>query len=374
MAESGQQAGRAPIAIFLSAMSGGGAERAMLNLANRFVETGLPVDMVLGRREGPYLGQLDPRVRIVDLGVKRMLKALPALNAYMRRERPAVLMPALAHTHIVSLVGKRLYRWPSRIVLSVQNTPSASAGISSQWIERNWPIFVKALYAGADDTVAISQGVAEDIRKLTRGKSSPHVIHNPVVTPSFFRQLEENPDHPWLRDKSVPVILAAGRLTNQKDYPTMLEAFARLLARRPARLIILGEGELKNDLTALCSSLRISDSVAFAGFAANPYSWMKAADLFVLSSRWEGLANVIAESLACGTPVASTDCPSGPSEILEGGKYGRLVPVGDPVALADAMEALLENPPDRDALIRRGADFAVENIAQRYLDILLPNG
>ncbi|PKP78745.1 MAG: glycosyl transferase [Alphaproteobacteria bacterium HGW-Alphaproteobacteria-3] len=365
---------QAPVAIFLSAMSGGGAERAMLNLANRFAELEQPVDMVLGRREGPYLNQLDPRVRVIDLGVTRMLKALPALNAYMRRERPAALMPALAHTHIVSLVGKKLYRWPSRLVLSIQNTPSASAGIAPRWIERNWPIFVKALYGGADDTVAISQGVAEDIRRLTGGKASPHVIHNPVVTPSFFRQLEEEATHPWFRDKSVPVILAAGRLTNQKDYPTMLEAFARLLARRPARLIILGEGELKDELVALCSSLSISDHVAFAGFASNPYSLMKAANLFVLSSRWEGLANVIAESLACGTPVVSTDCPSGPSEILAGGKYGRLVPVGDPAALADAIQASLESPPDKALLARRGADFAVENIAQHYLDILLPNG
>ena len=346
----------------------------MVNLANRFVELGIETHMVLGRREGPYLAMLDPRIKVFDLGVTRMMKSLLPLHAYIKAQRPAVLMPALAHTHVIALVGKMIFRWPLRLVLSVQNTPSASAGISSQWLERYWPIFVRLLYARADTIIAISQGVAADLRRLTSGKTSPHVINNPVVTPTFFKQLEETVDHPWLTQKEVPVLLAVGRLTNQKDYPTMLAAFASLRQKRPARLVILGDGELRPDMETLAHALGIAEHVAFIGFVPNPYAWMKAADLFVLSSRWEGLANVIAEALACGTPVVSTDCPSGPSEILEGGTYGTLVPMADPEALADGMTHSLDKSWDQATLKKRGADFGVEAIADAYLDILLPIG
>ncbi len=361
-----------PIAIFLSSLSGGGAERAMVNLANRFVECGVEVHLVLGRREGPYLSMIDPRVRIFDLGVTRMLKSLTPLNAYVKAERPTVLMPALAHTHVVALVGKILFRWPTRVILTVQNTPSASANVSSQRMERHWPMFVRMLYSKADDVIAISRGVADDLRQLTGGRVAAHIVNNPVVTPQFFQQLSEEIDHPWLKDNSVPVLLAAGRLTNQKDYPTMLNALALLHQRRPIRLIILGDGELRTELFQLCEELGIRDQVDFIGFTSNPYAWMKAADLFVLSSRWEGLANVIAEALACGTPVVSTNCPHGPAEILEEGKFGVLTPLSNPQELAAGIEAALEKNWDKAALRERGNDFGVNAIADSYLKILLP--
>lgn len=361
----------APVAIFLSALSGGGAERAMVNLANQFVTMGVETHLVLGRSEGPYLELVDPRVKIFDLGVKRMLQSLRALNSYIKAERPFVLLPALAHTHIVSIVGRLLFRWSIKIVLSVQNTPSASTDVSRLRLERYWPFFVRRLYKYANKVIAISQGVADDLEELTRGKVKAEVIFNPVVTPFFFHQLEEKSSHPWLQNKIMPVILAAGRLTKQKDYPTLLSAFASLLGNRQARLIILGEGELQNEMKMLAKSLQIERFVDFSGFASNPYAFMQEADLFVLSSRWEGLANVVAEALACGTPVVSTDCPHGPAEILMNGKYGILTPTGDAGALAEAMAKALDTPPNHEQLKARGREFSVEAAASNYLNVLL---
>lgn len=362
-----------PIAIFLSALSGGGAERAMVNLANRLVELDIETHMVLGRREGPYLELLDPRVEIVDLGVHRMLQSLLPLNAYMRSARPAVLMPALAHTHVIAVIGRLLFRWPVRLVLSVQNTAMSSAGSKGSWMQRNRKRLVRLLYGYADHRIAISQGVADEVRLLVGARADPiTVIHNPVVTPTFYEQLKAEPEHPWFQDKSVPLLLAVGRLNLQKDYPTMLAAFARLRAGRPARLMILGKGEMQAELENLTRKLGIDRDVHFAGFVGNPYACMREARLFVLSSQWEGLANVIAEALACGTPVVSTDCPSGPAEILNNGEFGWLAPVSDVEALARAMGQALDTPPDRARLKARGGDFDVESTADRYLDILVP--
>ncbi|MBI1260845.1 MAG: glycosyltransferase [Rhizobiales bacterium] len=372
MAERVNLSSKGPVAIFLSALSGGGAERAMVNLANRFAELGLETHMVLGRREGPYLELLDPRVKIFDLGVKRMMKSLAPLNDYMRLEKPAVLMPALAHTHIIAIVGKLLYRWPTRLVLSVQNTPTANAGKSALWIERYWPLFVRTVYRFTDSVVAISQGVAEDLRQLTGGKLHPTVINNPVVTPHFYAQVSKTIEHKWFDKSTAPVLIAVGRLNVQKDYPTMLAAFALLKKRRDARLLILGDGELRAELENMVRELGLKDDVEFVGFVSNPYAWMKAADLFVLTSRWEGLANVIAEALACGTPVVSTDCPSGPAEILKNGEFGILAPMADPAALAAAMDQALSTSWDKSMLMMRGNDFGIDAIADAYLKILLP--
>lgn len=360
------------IAIFLHALAGGGAERAMANLANQFVEMGLETHLVLGRVEGPYLDQIDTRIKIFDLGSRRMSRALLPLNKYMRENRPDVLMSALIHTDQVALAGKILFRWPSRLFLSIQNNPSA--GVASPiWVQRHWPLFVKTLYRFADGLIAISSGVADDVHRLMGRKGRPPpVIFNPVVTPGFFRQLEAEPSHPWFSNQEIPVVIAIGRLTRQKDYPTLLEAFALLAAKRPCRLLILGQGEDRAALADTIQRLGLEARVAMPGFVDNPYACLKRSRLFVLSSRWEGLANVVAEALACGTPVVSTDCPSGPAEILQNGKYGRLSPVGDVEALATAMDEALDAPVDKDFLIARGNDFCVAAIADRYIAALFP--
>jgi glycosyltransferase involved in cell wall biosynthesis len=205
-------------------------------------------------------------------------------------------------------------------------------------------------------------------------------IYNPVVTAELFKMAREVPDHPWFESGAPPVVLGVGRLARQKDFPTLLQAFARLRSERPVRLMILGQAnnqrttvERQAELRALAGKLGVADEVALPGFVHNPYAYMAHAAVFVLSSRFEGLPTVLIEALACGLPVVSTDCPNGPAEILENGKYGALVPVGDAFALAKAISATLDAPPDRGQLRTRALVFTVDQAVEKYEKVLFPN-
>lgn len=364
------------IAVLLVAAAGGGAERAMIAVVNTLVHQGYKVDVVLVRKKGPFLGEIDPKIRVVDLGAGKVRNTLLPLNRYMKRERPKLLISALTATDPFALLGKALFGWKgSNVHISVQNAPSASSKASKDILARLWPRTIRHLYRFAASVNAISAGVARDVEELMgKPAGAITVIHNPVDIPRARKMAAEAPSHPWLADKTVPVLLAVGRLTLQKDVPTLLRAHAKLLAKRPVRLIILGEGEDRAALEALVAELGTGDHVAMPGFDANPFAAMAAADVFVLSSRWEGFANVVAEALACGTKVVSTDCPSGPAEILEDGRYGRLVPIQDADALADAMGAAIDAEVDRDALRARADDFALEGIARQYRDYFQQRG
>jgi glycosyltransferase involved in cell wall biosynthesis len=364
------------IAILLVAAAGGGAERAMIGVANILVHQGYAIDIVLVRKSGPFLGEIDPAIRVVDLGAGKVRRTLWPLNRYMRKARPGLLISALHATDPFALLGKALFRWPgSKVHISVQNAPSASAGGSSELLARLWPGVLRHLSRFAASLNAISDGVARDVEAITgKPEGSIAVIHNPVDIPRATAMAAEPPNHPWLRDKTVPVLLAVGRLTMQKDFPTLLRAHARLRVTRDVRLVILGEGEDRASLEALVRELGTADSVAMPGFDTNPFAAMAAADVFVLSSRWEGFANVVAEALASGAKVVSTDCPSGPAEILENGRYGTLVPIQNVEALAAAMGAAIDADVDRDALRARAADFALEGIANRYRELFAARG
>ncbi|MCW3848506.1 glycosyltransferase [Sphingomonas sp. LB-2] len=354
------------IALVLVAASGGGAERAMIGVMNSLVKTGLKIDVVVVRKTGPFLGEIDPAIRVVDLGAGKVRKMLLPLAGYVKREKPTLIVSALTATDPFVLIGKALFRWKSKVHISVQNAPTASA-VSDDFYFRIWPRVIRWFYRFAESLNAISAGVGRDVERLTgKPEGSIAVIHNPVDIPRAAAMAAERPSHPWLADKTEPVLLAVGRLTMQKDFPTLLRAHAKLRATRPVRLVILGEGEDRVSLEALAGELGTAESVAMPGFDANPFAAMAAADVFVLSSRWEGFANVVAEALACGTRVVSTDCPSGPAEILENGRYGTLVPIQHVEALADAMGAAIDAPVDRDALRARANDFALERIAAQY--------
>ncbi|MES2444551.1 MAG: glycosyltransferase [Pseudomonadota bacterium] len=362
------------IALVLVSASGGGAERAMIGVMNQLAQAGLKIDVVLVRKTGPFLGEIDPAIRIVDLGARKVRRMLLPLNRYVKREKPGLIVSALTATDPFVLLGKALFRWQSKLHISVQNAPTASA-VSHDFYFRIWPQVIRRFYRFADSLNAISDGVARDTETLIgRPAGSIAVIHNPVDIPRAAAMAAEAPNQLWLRDKAGPVLLAVGRLTMQKDFPTLLRAHARLRETRPVRLVILGEGEDRAALEALADELGTVDSVAMPGFDANPFAAMAAADVFVLSSRWEGFANVVAEALASGTKVVSTDCPSGPAEILENGRYGTLVPIQDVDALAAAMGAAIDAPVDRDALRARAADFALDGIAGKYRDLFRARG
>ncbi len=359
------------IALFLPSLRGGGAERVMVNLARGFVERGLRVDLVLARAEGPYLSQVPKEVRVVDLGARRVLYSLPGLVRYLCRERPQAMLSALNHANIVAIWAKLLARVQTRLVVAEHNTLSRSTQNASSVRVKLLPFLIKTFYPYADAVVAVSRGVAEDLVTTTKlPMEKIKVIYNPVITPELFAKAEEPLDHPWFRPGEPPVVLGVGRLTQQKDFPTLIRAFALVRKERPARLMILGEGEERPKLEALVRELRLEEDVALPGFVDNPYKYMKRAAVFVLSSLWEGLPTVLIEAMALGTPVVATDCPSGPAEILENGKWGHLVPVGEPLHLARAILKILQDDvyisPPKVAWKR----FSKDNAVIAYLQVL----
>ena len=330
------------VALFVPSLVGGGAERVMVNLADGFAARGLHVDLVLVKASGPYLAEVPKSVRIVELGSSRMATSLPALVRYLRRARPVALLSTLNHANILAVTAGLVAGVRTRIVVRQANTLSQSAGAAKKLVSRAMPLLVRRFYAWADEIVAVSDGVAED---LTRIASLPveriRVIPNPVVMPSLTTLAGEPVDHDWFAPGGPPTVLGVGRLTKQKDFGTLCRAIAIVRRRRPARLVILGEGEDRPVLQALVAELGIQDSVALPGFVANPFAYMSKASVFVLSSAWEGLPGALIQAMACGSPVVATDCESGPREILQDGRYGRIVPVGDAEAMAEAIEAAL---------------------------------
>ena len=361
------------LTLFLPSLRGGGAERVMVNLARGFSERGLKVDLVLARAEGPYMAEVPPDVRIVDLKARRVLASLPGLVRYLRREKPLALLSTLDHANIVALWAKSLAGSRTRVVVRVATTIASSSKNASNLRERLMPWLIRFFYSQADGIVAISKGVAQDLsRNIGIPAERINVIYNPAVTPELFERAKEPVEHPWFAPGEPPVILGVGRLTKAKDFPTLIRAFELVRRERPARLMILGEGEERPQLEALIKELGLQEDIALPGFVDNPYAYMARSRVFVLSSAWEGFGNVLVEAMACGCPVVSTDCPSGPAEILENGKYGPLVPVGDITALALAIANILELEGDLIADVAlREKDFESDNAIKSYLELLL---
>ncbi len=330
------------LALLTSHMEDGGAQRAMLKLAGGLAERGYPVDLVLTQARGAFLAEVSPAVRVVDLGAPRVAASVPALVRYLRHERPVAMLSALDYVNIVALWSRRLAGGQTRLVVSERNHLSTAHRHRTRRRDKLMPGLLRRFYPWADAIVAVSKSVADDLTATTGlSRDRIEVIYNPVVTPEVVRMVQEPLDHPWFRPGQPPVVVAVGGLRRQKDYRTMVEAFAQLRRRRPARLLILGEGPERVEIEALVARCGVEPDVQMPGFVANPYAYMARGAVFVLSSRWEGLPGVLIEALFCGVPTVSTDCPGGSREILADGRYGRLVPVGDPNALARALESAL---------------------------------
>lgn len=360
------------IALFLPSLAGGGAERVFVDLANEFAARGRRVDLVLAAAEGPYLHDVSSVVRVVDLGAPRMLRALPRLVRYLRAERPAAILSGLDHANVVAIVARRLAGGSTRSVISMRSVPSevyrrAGAGGSRVLLQ-----FMRASYRFADAIVANSTAVADDLSRLLRiPVDGIEVIYNPLDL-ARIEELSRAPiQHDWLVAGAAPVVLGVGSLSALKDFATLIRAFAIVRSRRACRLVILGEGPERERLLALTRQAGIAEDVLLPGFERNPFVWMRRACVFVSSSVTEGCPNALMQALALGKPIVSTSAVGGSAEILEDGRWGRLVPVDDPVAMAVAIEACLdatETPATRD----RAADFSHERIACRYLEVLFP--
>ena len=363
--------GRVRVAIFTSNMDGGGAERAMAKLAGGIADRGYDVDLVLSRAEGHYLAEVPDTVRIVNLDASRVLASIPGLIRYLRRERPAAMLTCMNYVNVVGIWAKTLARVDTRLVVNEQNALSLEAAHSSRRRHRLMPRLIGRFYPWADRIVSVARGTADDLARTTglpRGRIE--VVHNPIVTPELKELADAPVDHPWFRPGEPPVVVSVGRLSRQKDFETLLRAFARVRDRRPARLVILGEGPERGSLESLISELGLLEVATLPGWVANPYPWMVNAGAYVLSSRWEGLPSVLIEALYCGVPIVATDCLSGPREILDEGAHGLLVKVGDVDALARGIESALDGEVPRPAPASWQL-YEQEFVVERYLDVLV---
>lgn len=372
------------IAMFMRNLTGGGAERVMLNLASIIATKDIKVDLVLIKAEGAYLSQVPKEVKIVDLKTSDLDKgrsfrlptsfqsttSLPKLVRYLRQAKPQALLSATHYPNEISILAKYLARVPTKVIVSEHTTLSLEAKRVEQVSARLAPWMARLFYPWASRIVAVSQGVAQDLSDLTGlPKAKMEVIYNPVITPELQERAKEAVEHPWFAPGEPPVVLGIGRFVAQKDFSTLIKAFARVREVGPARLMMLGSGREEQKLKALAKQLGIEEDVAWVGFVDNPFAYMKRGAVFVLSSAWEGLPTVLIEALAVGIPVVSTDCPSGPEEILDRGKYGELVPVGDVEAIAQGILRVLSGnvkavPPEWLQ------QFTWEAATEKYLEVL----
>jgi glycosyltransferase involved in cell wall biosynthesis len=354
------------VAFFLATSGHSGVDRLMGHLLPAVARRGYQVDLLRVRRHGPAID--DPAVRIVDLRTAHVYTALPALLRYLRREHPRVLLSDKDRVNRVALLARALSGVDTRQVLRSGTTVSrdlASRRPLDRWLQR---ASMSGLYRYAQSVIVPSRGAAADLARYTGlalGRIT--VVPNPVVSRALLDAASAPPPHPWFEPGQPPVILGVGELCARKDFETLLRAFARLRRERDCRLLILGEGRLRHRLEALGHTMGVADDLALPGFQPHPYPYLAHSALLASSSRWEGLGVALVEALALGTPVVSTDCPSGPREILKDGLYGPLVPVGDVEALADAIRRTLDKPPPRSLLKEAAAPYEVESATSAYL-------
>jgi glycosyltransferase involved in cell wall biosynthesis len=359
------------VAIFIPNLEGGGAERISVNLANGLCERGFNVDMVLLSATGPFLDLLSPRVRVINLQVNKYRWSILPLIGYLRKVKPDTMLACMWPLTVLAVISRKISCVDTRIVVAEHNTWSLSQVDYPNLLRFVIRISMRLFFPSADAVVAVSQGAADDLSNFAcLPRNAVTKIFNPVV--DTFKEVSDNTEFYGLeRWKSASFrILTVGTLKQQKNHKLLLHAFSILLRRVDAHLLILGEGHLRTELETLICKLGINDKVSMPGFVKNPSQFYRAASLFVLSSDWEGLPTVLIEALAFGTPIVSTDCPSGPREILCDGQFGYLVPIADADALATAMADSLSATHDELALKTRANDFSINNALNLYEAIL----
>jgi glycosyltransferase involved in cell wall biosynthesis len=404
------------IAFLLDNLSGGGAERVILNLASGFAAAGYVVDLLVCKMKGELSDRIPANVNLVELGAARRwrgvltaffvdpgcikpvlayfggttrlpgtFKSLAALIKYLKLRQPKALLSALPKSNIIAVMARRSCGVATRIAVGVHVNYSAQSRMAkkeNEILDNYMLTLIRRYYQQADVVVAVSRGAEKDVRDYL-GLPGEQVtsVYNPIATRDIPALCAAVPNHPWLRADGAPVILGIGRFAEQKNFPLLMDAFARVRQQRDVRLVLLGDNaateiqrSLRQALNDQARRLGVEADVDMPGFVENPFAYLSRAAVFVLSSDYEGFGNVLVEALLCGCQVVSTDCPSGPAEILGNGKYGELVPVGDAGKLADAICRTLDAPKEKDFLRSRGEEFSVEAAVNNYRRILLDEG
>jgi glycosyltransferase involved in cell wall biosynthesis len=356
------------VAIFLPSLSGGGAERIALVLADEFVKAGIRVDMVLAHHRGEYLRQVPTGVNVVDLNASRMIFAAPKLARYLHTQKPDVLLSTIELANIVACIANLLTHHDHLWVMRQANYPDAKR--EGNFLKKKILHFLLILaFRSTNHIIAVSRAVAENIIDLSKvPQNQVSCIYNPTFYNDLNIKRKEAIEEDWLSG-SYKVIISAGRLSQVKDFPTLIKAFAIAHRINPdTRLVIFGEGNERPQIEHIINQLHMESYVMLPGFVDNPFPYLSRASVFVLSSTSEGFPNVLVEAMACGCPVISTDCPGGPREILNDGAYGHLVPVGDAEAMACAILDTINGnvkPVPADWL----EQFKPAHIASQYLQV-----
>jgi len=361
------------VALVLPTLYSGGAERVHLNLAAYFVGRGLRVDLVVGKYFGSLKDKVPPGVRVISLDARRVLLSLPQYLRYLAVARPPVVLSSVENISIIACLGKLMSLHRHRLVVRLDNSLKRAGSLLFQPRRWGWVAAVAGTFWRADALIAVSRGLRRQLERLpTLSRARITCIYNPVIDPEFAERLAAPLDLPPAVRTDLPWVVAAGRLNPQKDYPTLLRAFAGMARQSPAQLLILGEGDERAALEALALSLGIRNDVHFLGYIENPLPIMRRAQVFALTSTEEGFGNVLVEALAAGAAVVATDCPHGPREILRDEKFGRLVDVGDVAALTAMMSAQMraDRCPISEALALHLETFSVQHIGERYIDVL----
>lgn len=359
------------LAILMSFSGAGGVEKMMTNLIQEFaVRPGLEIELILIRCSGPYLDLIPAGVKVHKLKTGHSFTAIPELAKHFRHSRPDALLVAKDRAGRAAVRARAWAGMDFPITLRLGTNLSASLehrSSISRWLRL---AALPGVYRSIEHVVGNSQGVADDIKKLAAlSDRQVSVIRNPVVTSRMLGLARQPTPHSWLED-SVPVVIGMGRMTVQKDFSTLIKAFALARQKEIMRLIILGDGAERESLQNLVNELGLAENVLMPGHQDNPYAWLSRADLFVLSSRWEGSPNALTEAFALGVPCVSTDCPSGPAEILAGGRYGKLVEVGNLDQLAEAIIDSLHGEgavEDREPILR---EYRAQVSADNYLQTI----
>lgn len=356
------------IAIFLPSLSDGGAEKVMVSLANNFASKFYSVDLLLVSQEGVYFNMLSDEVRLINLDKSRAIYVVPRILKYLKNERPDVLLSALTHTNVIALICKVLCLRKIRVVVSERSIISNSTLLSGNCLYLINKSILKLLYPLADSIIAISKGCAKDlVETLKISNKKIVVINNPLIKDSNININDSNEDKINLSlQHNNNLIIAVGRLKKVKNFPLLIKAFDIVRKTVPSSLIILGEGPERNNLEKLIKELHLEKSISLPGFVNNPIDYMKKSEVFVSSSSWEGFGNVIVEAMSVGLKIVSVDCPGGPREILEDGKWGKLVPLNNVSLLADAIKKIIDEEVKYDVKLR-ASHFNINDIADKYL-------
>jgi len=363
----------ARIAVYLPSLAGGGAEKTSVTLANEFARRGYLVDLVLVKARGAFLADVSPSVRIVDLLSRGVVLSTPGLVSYLRSARPEAMLSVMDHANVIAIVARWIARVDTRLVVSVHGVQLFAKNFSRVSRAGLVLMLARLLYAKSDAILSVSEGLADKVAAaLELPRLSINVVYNPIDVKKISDLADDRSERHLHDGGDKPFLLAAGRLKEVKDFKTLIRAFAKVRKELDVNLIIIGEGAQRLELEAEVSRLGLGNQVMMPGFISNPFPLMRQSSVFVLSSTSEGLSLVLLEAMACGTQVVSTDCPYGPSEILANGRWGRLVPVGDYDALAQAILATLRDrtPPE---VVSRAASFGLDAAVEGYLRLLMPS-